>query len=73
MWELTADASGRSGGQEKIVNPNLAAAHFAVFVFKERVGDETWKELSKCRELREDRPPIATLFPATVPHVGADD
>jgi hypothetical protein len=66
-WEWNYDASGRSGGQQAIVDPVLDAAHFAVFVFKERVGPETWNELSKCREPDGRRPPVAAVFPAVSP------
>jgi len=67
-WKWDSDAAGRSGGQDVLVTPHLAAAHFAVFVFKERVGVETWNELSKCRELTDNRPAIAAVFPAQLPH-----
>jgi predicted HTH transcriptional regulator len=68
VWEWNSDAGGRSGGQQELIDPFLEIAHFAVFVFKERVGRETWKELQKCRERQEYRPPVAAVFPAKLPH-----
>ncbi|MEI9995332.1 MAG: DUF4062 domain-containing protein [Rhizomicrobium sp.] len=67
-WEWNADTNGWSGGQDILITPHLEDAHFAVFVFKGRVGKGTVAELDRCRELREDRPAIAAVFPKSFPY-----
>src|SRR5215212_1923347 len=52
-WEY--DAKLGVGGQTFAISPELEHAAVAVFVFKERIGRVTWKELTECREREEEK------------------
>lgn len=62
VWEWNSDASPYVGGQAHIINPYLNRANIAIFVFKERIGEVTWKELDECRRRRTI--PMIAVFAA---------
>jgi uncharacterized protein YjbI with pentapeptide repeats len=63
------DAELNIGGQAAVISPHLERATVAIFVFKNRVGRITWKELESCRNRNGDkRIPVVALFPRNVPH-----
>ncbi|MSQ48117.1 MAG: hypothetical protein EXR78_06980 [Deltaproteobacteria bacterium] len=56
------------GGQDHAINPALARAAAAVFVFKQRIGSGAWSELTACRNRPDgERIPIIALFPSEGP------
>src|SRR4051812_25329223 len=66
-WEY--DANLGVGGQSFAISTELKRAAVAIFVFKERMGPVTWKELNDCRERKnEERIPVITLFPENHPN-----
>jgi len=68
LWEWYKDASSKPGGQQTVVAPVLSQARIALFVFKERIGAVTWKELELMRERsRADNLRIIALFPENHP------
>ena len=58
IWDQEATLG--VGGQKFAIGPHLEKASIAIFVFKNRVGTVTWKELNFSRNKRT---PIITLFP----------
>ena len=63
VWEWRDDALSLTGGQEAVVREALDHARIAIFVFKERVGAVTWKELEQVRERsREQRLHVLAFF-----------
>ncbi len=69
IWEWNYDAPRIVGGQAKSINPYLQSASIALFIFKERIGKGTWKELLECRARKVNRIPIIALFPDKHPDV----
>ncbi|MCA1568051.1 MAG: hypothetical protein LC803_20885 [Acidobacteria bacterium] len=60
-WDY--DARLGVGGQSYAISPELERAAVTVFVFKERIGRVTWKELTECRERKkENRIPVIAFF-----------
>jgi class 3 adenylate cyclase len=65
-WAYDADLV--VGGQASAISPHLERAAVAVFVFKERVGLVTWRELEECRSRdAQKRIPVIALFPQDPP------
>ncbi|MFZ4526665.1 MAG: NACHT domain-containing protein, partial [Chlorobium sp.] len=71
LWEFCEDALTIPGGQEAVFKDALDHARIAIFVFKERVGKETWQKLEKVRERsREQYVQILAFFPESHPLQG---
>lgn len=72
LWEFCEDALTIPGGQEAVFKDALDHARIAIFVFKERVGKETWQKLEKVRERSREHPVhILTFFPESSSFQGA--
>ena len=57
------DAPAMFGSQEVVENSALDHAQIAIFVFKDRVGKETWQELEKVRTRSREQPvQVLTFF-----------
>lgn len=67
IWEWRYDAKAVVGGQEKTITPFLKEAHVGIFIFKTRIGAETWRELRAFRDRVDDTYPVIVLFPANAP------
>lgn len=55
FWEHIEDASNWPGSQASIIDPYVDRADIAIFVFKDRIGFQTWRELEYCRESEKQK------------------
>jgi hypothetical protein len=62
IWEWAENASSRRGGQKLKIDPIINQAQIALFIFKDRIGEVTWEEIQKFRNM-ERTPWIITIFP----------
>jgi hypothetical protein len=69
IFDWKDDANLGVGGQEYAIDPYLERANIGIFVFKQRVGEVTWKELDKYRMNTDNRKPVFAIFPKD-PYVG---
>ncbi|MEM9458861.1 MAG: ATP-binding protein [Myxococcota bacterium] len=59
FWEHIEDASNWPGNQATVIDPYVDRADIAVFVFKNRIGFQTWRELEYCRESERQKVVLA--------------